>query len=150
MLRQISPVQPPHPMSWRSILILSSHLLLDLPSGLFPLGFHIKTKYASLFSLHTYSMSSHLILIDVITRIMFGEEYRSWGSSWCILFYSLSLFLSKVQIPSSAPCSLTYPSPFWETKIHTHTNQVRVKVNFTLEQAWKAQRGSRGIALIFL
>jgi succinate-acetate transporter protein len=27
---------PPHPTSWRSILILSSHLRLALPSGLFP------------------------------------------------------------------------------------------------------------------
>jgi len=29
----------PHPTSWRSILILSSHLRLGLPSGLFPSGF---------------------------------------------------------------------------------------------------------------
>ena len=29
---------PPHPTSWRSILILSSHLRLGLPSGLFPSG----------------------------------------------------------------------------------------------------------------
>jgi hypothetical protein len=28
--------------------------------------------------------------------------------------------------------------------------QVKVKVKFTLEQAMKAQRGSRGIALLFL
>ena len=27
---------------------------------------------------------------------------------------------------------------------------VKVKINFTLEQATKAQRGSRGIALLFL
>jgi hypothetical protein len=31
---------PPHPTSWRSILILSSHLRLCLPSGLFPSGFN--------------------------------------------------------------------------------------------------------------
>jgi hypothetical protein len=29
----------PHPTSWRSILILFSHLCLDLPSHLFPSGF---------------------------------------------------------------------------------------------------------------
>jgi len=29
----------PHPTSWRSILILSTHLHLGLPSGLFPFGF---------------------------------------------------------------------------------------------------------------
>jgi hypothetical protein len=28
--------------------------------------------------------------------------------------------------------------------------EVRVKVKFTIEQAMKAQRGSRGIALLFL
>ena len=35
-----SPIQStcPHPTSWRSILILSTHLRLGLPSGLFPSG----------------------------------------------------------------------------------------------------------------
>ena len=36
-----SPIQSiyPHPTSWRSILILSTHLRLGLPSGLLPFGF---------------------------------------------------------------------------------------------------------------
>ena len=36
-----SPIQAtyPHPTSWRSIVILSTHLRLGLPSGLFPSGF---------------------------------------------------------------------------------------------------------------
>jgi len=36
---------PPHPVSWRSIVI-SSHLCLGLPSGLFRSGLHTKTVYA--------------------------------------------------------------------------------------------------------
>ena len=44
-----SPIQSicPHPTSWRSILILSIHLRLGLPSGLFLSGFHTKTLYTT-------------------------------------------------------------------------------------------------------
>ena len=42
-----SPIQSiyPHPTYWRSIIILSTHLRLGLPSGLFPSGFPTKTLY---------------------------------------------------------------------------------------------------------
>ena len=42
-----SPIQfiYPHPTSWKSILILSTHLCLGLPSGLLPSGFPFKTLY---------------------------------------------------------------------------------------------------------
>ena len=42
-----SPIQSsyPNPTSWRSVLILSSHLRLGLPGGLFPSGFPTSTLY---------------------------------------------------------------------------------------------------------
>jgi hypothetical protein len=42
-LSQINPVHAPHPTSWRSILIFSSHLHLGLPSGSLSLRFPHKT-----------------------------------------------------------------------------------------------------------
>ena len=54
-LSRARPIQSiyPHPTSWRSILILSTHLRLGLPTGLFSSGFLTKTLYTP--SPHLYA-----------------------------------------------------------------------------------------------
>ena len=71
---QIDTVHP-HPTALRSILILSSHLRLRLPSGLLPSGFPTKALYASLLVSIRATSSAHLSLLDLITGLIFGEAY---------------------------------------------------------------------------
>ena len=64
---------PSHPTSWKSILILSSHQRLSLPSVLFPSGFPTKTLYKRLLSPIRATCRVRLILLDLITRTILGE-----------------------------------------------------------------------------
>jgi len=103
ILRQINPVHAPHSTSWRSILILFSHLGLGLPSGPFPLGF--PTLYVPTISPIRATYLTHLILLDLIARIIFGEEHKSLIYSLCSLLHGP--VTSQAEIFSLAPYSQT-------------------------------------------
>jgi hypothetical protein len=72
--------------------------------GLFPSGFPAKTLYKPLLFPIRATCATHLIILDVITQTIFGEEYRWLSSSLCSFLHShnissllgLNIFLSTL------------------------------------------------------
>jgi hypothetical protein len=87
-------------------------LHLGLPSGLFPSGFPIKTLSAPLLSSPIHATCpTHLIILELINWIIFGEEYRSLSSSLDSFLHSPdTLFLLGPNIQHSI---LTHPQPMF-------------------------------------
>ena len=71
ILSQLNPVHTLTSHSWRSIIIISSHLHLGIPSNLFPSGFPTKTLYTSLLSHIRATCLAHLIILDLIAPKIF-------------------------------------------------------------------------------
>ena len=113
----------PHPTSWRSILTLSTHLHLGLPSGVFPSSFPTKTLYTP--SPHPYAPHAQpTSFFSILSPTQYWDQLAP--------HYAVSSIPplprpSSVQIFSSTPCSQTpsasFPPSMSATKFHTHTKQ---------------------------
>ena len=114
----------PHPTSWRSVLILSSHLCLGLPSGFFPSCVPAKTLYTPLLTPIRATCPAHRILLDFITRIVLGEQFRSLSFSLCSFLHSLvtSSLLGPIILHNILFSNTRSVYIYIYIYTHTHTN----------------------------
>jgi len=88
LLGQFDPVHTPTSHYLKIHLNIIFPYKPGFPSDLFPPGFPTKTLYTSLLSPIRATCPAHLILLDLITRTLFGEEYISLRSSLCSFLHS--------------------------------------------------------------
>ena len=95
MLNRINPISLINANFFKiSILILSSHLRLGLPKGLFPVVLPVQILKAFLPYSILITWSAHLNLLDLITLTILGERYNLWSSSlWSLLHSPFSSLL---------------------------------------------------------
>jgi len=119
---------PSQPTSWKSILILSFPLRLSLPSGLVPSTFPTKNLYTTLLYPIRATCLAHFILLDLNTRTIFSEQYRSLSFSLCnFLHFPCHLVPLRPKYSHQHPIPKHFFSPsMWATKFHTHTKHISV------------------------
>jgi hypothetical protein len=107
----------PHPIFLRSIIILSYHLHLGLPSSLFPSGFPTNTLYAFLFA----HIRARLRTWRPLTENIEAKAFIKFIRTYCLfrserLSDNIKLTLHKALIRSV----MTYACPAWELAADTY------------------------------
>jgi len=129
ILSQTDPVYVPT-SHFLKFHLLSSHLALGLPSGLFPSCFLTKILHTLLLSPICDICNTHIILLDLITRTVMGEEYRSLRSSLRSFLHSpvtSSLLGSNILLNTLFSSTLSYvPPSVRATKFHTQKHQEKL------------------------
>jgi hypothetical protein len=89
--------------------MLSIHLRLGLPSGLFPSGFFTINLYTFLFCPIRATCPAHLIILDFINKISTVEKYYSCEKlfSICIEFFDIGTESNTKHIQHIATSSLS-------------------------------------------
>ena len=121
-----NPIQSiyPHSTSWRSILILSTHLRLGLPSGLLHSGFPSKTLHTP--SPHPYAPHAQPISFFFPS---FSVFYLLLYPFYFILFIFICFFLFRSLPLLSLPLSLLP---------HFHTNSLHFPLSLSLSLLFHA------------